>query len=488
MTSPTTQRRYERLRATLTDRNISPISVDTVTQPVRVSETSSLLHVLRNTPPSTYQSTSVSPTHDDSFRPTMYAENALYYLIYGILINLFFILLGLLSIALSLEFQPNATWTVIFTPFWMGNFILFLATLKSFQNTRQLQKCAIADTSSNEPLLPLFRRILTLYIILLPIAVLILCSQMAFCARLQDEEGSFSVAFAPLIVIQLGFITRYTLCTAKSSLPCLGWTLLCCFTVLVAYQTNMEREYGAALDVQEDKNDHDNETIYDDKLPWIVVLGPLLALDLMMLGCITCISLYTYQGLYSLNVGQKTSLWLYNIGGIATLMGQYFFWEKVEYVAKHTVILPSVYLFTGLSLCSLSLCIIAIQLVTGLLASRGGAVPVPLRRTRDGWVPAHTGVHRWLLLGDVVITAKGKAFWNKNASEMSSTTPDRNNDSEVETDTTTFSFWRKKNREPLKSPDLSVIESQRHFRTARKMSGVYDDDISEEGDSDDVEV
>ncbi|KAJ8535006.1 hypothetical protein ON010_g13734 [Phytophthora cinnamomi] len=47
------------------------------------------------------------------------------------------------------------------------------------------------------------------------------------------------------------------------------------------------------------------------------------------------------------------------------------------------------------------------------MASKGGAVPVPLTRTADGWITSHAVVEQWVLFGDIYLTQQGLHLRNQ---------------------------------------------------------------------------
>jgi hypothetical protein len=190
-------------------------------------EKSPLMRTLRGDSSSfegTYMSMPMSHTSapaTNEFRPIMYAEKALAALLNGVLMYALCCMVGLLFVSLNFEgmLGDRVNWWLIFTPFWIANAAMLVAHISSFRHAKQLRQWADVDTMSNEPLLPLLRRVVTIYAVSVPLSLLLLWSELAFCARLEDPGTSLYICYAPLMVIQVAFFIRYLLCRSDSTLP-----------------------------------------------------------------------------------------------------------------------------------------------------------------------------------------------------------------------------------------------------------------------------
>lgn len=194
-----------------------------------VSERSPLLRALRDDSCSfegTYMSIPPSSNGgllaEPQFRPILYAEKALASLLNGVLLYVLGCMIGLFLVSLNFERILGNTpinWWLIFFPFWLANIILLGAHITSIRHANQLRQWAEVETMSNEPLLPLLRRIVLIYAISFPLMVLLLWSEVAFCAKLANVQTNLYICFAPLMVIQVAFCIRYFLCRSNSTLP-----------------------------------------------------------------------------------------------------------------------------------------------------------------------------------------------------------------------------------------------------------------------------
>jgi hypothetical protein len=142
-------------------------------------------------------------------------------------------------------------------------------------------------------------------------------------------------------------------------------------------------------------------------LPWLTVFCPLFVLALLMF-CSLMIVLYSeVAGYYQMTSAQLAASILYTLSLGTGSTGQVMLLEHIEFHST-TLDIPSIMLFSAWSMGSLALYIISRQEVKKLMASRGGAVPVPLTRTAAGsWVTNHAVTDRWMLLGDIRLTATG---------------------------------------------------------------------------------
>lgn len=195
------------------------------------SERSPLLRALREDSTSfegSYMAVAPAPSLESrlsevaQFQPIVFAEKALAALLTGVLLYAVCCIAGLLLVSLNFEgvLGARVNWWLVFLPFWLANAAIAVAHVQSIRHAKQLRKWADIDAMSNEPLLPLLRRIVLLYAISIPLAVLLLWSELAFCARLQNAAGtSLYVCYAPLMLIQVAFVVRYLLCRSDSTLP-----------------------------------------------------------------------------------------------------------------------------------------------------------------------------------------------------------------------------------------------------------------------------
>lgn len=158
------------------------------------------------------------------FQPIVFADKALAALLNGVLLYALCCVAGVALVALNVEGGLAAgarlNWWLVFSPFWLANVVAVAAHVVSIRHAKQLRQWADVESMSNEPLLPLLRRIVLIYAASAPLALLLLWSQLAFCARLEHFGGtSLYVCYAPLMVIQVAFVVRYLLCRADSTLP-----------------------------------------------------------------------------------------------------------------------------------------------------------------------------------------------------------------------------------------------------------------------------
>lgn len=147
------------------------------------------------------------------------------------------------------------------------------------------------------------------------------------------------------------------------------------------------------------------------KLAWWMVLAPLFGFDFVMIGCLLFIVVHVAKGYYKFERWQYTASILYVVALVVSMLGQFMLWEEIEF-SRETFTFPSILIFTALVMGSVAFYIIAKRYVQTLMATRGGAVPVPLRQTKDGWISSVTGADRWLLMGDIAITALGRKYWS----------------------------------------------------------------------------
>ncbi|RLN98620.1 hypothetical protein BBJ28_00016765, partial [Nothophytophthora sp. Chile5] len=140
------------------------------------------------------------------FQPIIYAEKALGALLNGVLLYALGCVVGVALVSLNFEGVlggARVNWWLIFLPFWLANAAILGAHVSSVRHAKKLRQWADVEAMSNEPLLPLLRRIVLIYGISFPLTVLLLWSELAFCARLENSAGtSLYICYAPLMVIQ----------------------------------------------------------------------------------------------------------------------------------------------------------------------------------------------------------------------------------------------------------------------------------------------
>ncbi|OQS01075.1 hypothetical protein THRCLA_05780 [Thraustotheca clavata] len=378
------------------------------------SERSPLLRAMRNSyqedsvymPVSNYLSTDNS--EDASlrgihvFRPIVYAEKALGVLLNSVTIYVFCCILGLGLVCINADgvLGPgrNWNWCIVFLPFWIGNVIVIIAHIASMRSATMLRQWAETDCMSNEPLLPLLRKILLIYAVSVPLFAFLLWSELAFCAILTDmtyRNTSVYFAFAPILGIEAAYIARYLLCKARSTLPGCSWVLIFVFTLMLAYNADIVH-----------RRDPETEELPGDQLPWFTVFCPIFVWEFLMF-CSLVIVLYSQAaGYYSMGTSQLTATVLYTIALIAGAIGHVMLLEHME-LESTSLDVPSILLFSAWVTGSLALYIISRQEVNKLMATRGGAVPVPLTRTDQGWVTNYAVTDPWMLLGDIPLTSSG---------------------------------------------------------------------------------
>lgn len=157
------------------------------------------------------------------FQPLVFAEKALAALLNGVLLYALGCVVGVALVSLNFEgvLGARVNWWLVFAPFWLANAAMLYAHVASVRHAKTLRRWADVESMSNEPLLPLLRRIVLVYAISFPLSVLLLWSELAFCASLQDTAAATSlyICYTPLMVIQVAFVVRYLLCRSDSTLP-----------------------------------------------------------------------------------------------------------------------------------------------------------------------------------------------------------------------------------------------------------------------------
>ncbi|KAF0698315.1 Aste57867_11035 [Aphanomyces stellatus] len=341
------------------------------------------------------------------FRPIVYAEQSLGFLLNGVMVYVFCCFVGFALISFNADGilgpPQHWNWWLVFLPFWIGNLVMFFAHILSMRAATKLRQWAETDIVSNEPLLPLLRKILLLYAVSMPLCLLLLWAELAFCALLSNSTDSVSVyvAYAPILILELSYIVRYFLCKSRTPLPGASWILVFAFTAMLAYNSDIiyraskESPRPAAADV--------NALL----LPWLAVFSPLFALQLLLFGSLIAVLYSEVVGYYKMLPSQVGAAILYTLSLAAGAMGQVVLVEKMEFQATRMDV-PSILLFSAWLTGSFGLYIVCRLEVSKLMASRGGAVPVPLTRTADGWVTNHAVTDRWILLGDIPLTDAGR--------------------------------------------------------------------------------
>ncbi|CAI5722488.1 unnamed protein product [Hyaloperonospora brassicae] len=336
------------------------------------------------------------------FQPVVFAEKALATLLDGVLLYALGCIVGVALVSLNFEgvLGPRVNWWLVFLPFWLANGALLYAHVTSTRHAVTLRRWAEVESMSNEPLLPLLRRIVLVYAISFPLTVLLLWSELAFCASLQHHTAtSLYACYAPLMVIQVAFVVRYLLCRSDSTLPGVCWALLFVFTLLLAYQTDMQRR----VEILE---------IARPPVSWWIVFAPFFAFELLMAGSLLRVLYNEFSGIYRLTRWQLAASGLYTLALVTGTSGELMLLKQVDY-HWGTFTLPSGMMFVGLVCACVAMYIVGRHHVEELMASKGGAVPVPLTRTADGWITSHAIVEQWVLLGDITLTPQGLRVRNR---------------------------------------------------------------------------
>lgn len=372
------------------------------------TERSPLLRALGESP--THEGSYMSlPAPDTSrlsdsgqFQPLVFAEKALEALLNGVLLYALGCVAGVALAALNFEgaLGGRVNWWLVFLPFWLANAAMLVAHLKSVKHAQTLRRWADVEQMSNEPLLPLLRRIVLVYAVSFPLWTLLLWSELAFCAALQDAAAtSLYICYAPLMVIQVAFVVRYLLCRSDSTLPGVCWVLIFVFTLLLAYQTDTQRRFASPEAAQ-------------PPLSWWVVFAPLFAFELLMTGALLLVLYNEFSGIYRLTRWQLAASVLYSLALVSGASGQVMLLEQVDY-HWGSFTFPSGLMLFGLVCACVAMYIVGRHHVEELMASKGGAVPVPLTRTADGWITSHAVVEQWVLFGDVHLTPQGLQLRNQ---------------------------------------------------------------------------
>uniref|UniRef100_K3X654 RxLR effector candidate protein n=1 Tax=Globisporangium ultimum (strain ATCC 200006 / CBS 805.95 / DAOM BR144) TaxID=431595 RepID=K3X654_GLOUD len=394
------------------------------------------------------------------FQPIVYAEKALAALLTGVLLYAICCILGLGLVSLNFEgiLGDRVNWWLIFLPFWLANVCIFVGHIQSIRHAKKLRQWAEVDSMSNEPLLPLLRRIVLIYAISFPFSVLLLWSELAFCARLENAGTSLYICYAPIMVIQVAFVIRYLLCRSDSTLPGICWILCFVFTLLLAYQTDTQRKF------------HASEVHYP--LSWWTVLAPLFTFQALMVCSLLLVLYNEFAGIYRLTRWQLGASVLYSLALVTSITGELMLLEHIDY-HWGTFTFPSGLMFFGLVCASVGMYIVGRHHVEELMATRGGAVPVPLTRTTDGWITNHAVVEQWVLFGDIYLTPEGLNVRNQKAISG-------RRDSSVESEATGGRLVRRLKQlfgkgQPKETLTASDPERRIQNILRRKTSGSYSD-------------
>lgn len=178
------------------------------------------------------------------------------------------------------------------------------------------------------------------------------------------------------------------------------WILCFVFTLLLAYQTDTQRKF------------HAPEMRYP--LSWWTVLAPLFVFQALMACSLVLVLYYEFTGIYRLTRWQLGASALYLLALVSGATGELMLLKHIDY-HWGTFTFPSALMFFGLVCASVGMYIVGRHHVEELMATRGGAVPVPLTRTTDGWITSHAIVEQWVLFGDVYLTPEGLSARNQKA-------------------------------------------------------------------------
>lgn len=182
------------------------------------------------------------------------------------------------------------------------------------------------------------------------------------------------------------------------------WMLTFAFTLLLAYQTDAPRRLQHSLDPDRDA-EADNDFVRFP-LSWWLVASPLLALQ-FVLGSALIVVLYNeFAGVYRLTRWQLAASALYSLALVSGVTGELMLLGHADY-HWGTFTFPSALVLLGLVCASVAIYIVGRYYVDELMATKGGAVPVPLTRTTDGWITGHAVIEQWVLFGDVHLTPEG---------------------------------------------------------------------------------
>lgn len=189
--------------------------------------------------------------------------------------------------------------------------------------------------------------------------------------------------------------------------------------------------------------------------------------------CSLVLVLYNeFAGIYRLTRWQLGASVLYSLALVTGITGELMLLEHIDY-HWGTFTFPSALMFFGLVCASVGMYIVGRHHVEELMATRGGAVPVPLTRTTDGWITSHAVVEQWVLFGDIYLTPEGLNARNQKAISG-------RRDSSVESEATGGRLMRRLKqlfgKGPSKEP-LTASDPERRIQNIlrRKTSGSYSD-------------
>lgn len=147
-------------------------------------------------------------------------------------------------------------------------------------------------------------------------------------------------------------------------------------------------------------------------LSWWTVLAPLFVFEALMAASLALVLYNEFAGIYRLTRWQLAASVLYSLALVTAVTGELMMLQHIDY-HWGSFTFPSGLLFFGLVCASVGMYIVGRHHVDELMATRGGAVPVPLTRTTDGWITSHAVVEQWVLFGDVYLTPEGLSARNE---------------------------------------------------------------------------
>jgi hypothetical protein len=195
------------------------------------------------------------------------------------------------------------------------------------------------------------------------------------------------------------------------------------FTFLLAYQTNSEHivkpfksthhevptgsdgnsTNGTSTGTPIGREGVESESFV---LSWWTVASPLFVFEALMAVSLCIVLYYEFTGIYRMTRWQFGASALYLLALFAAVTGQLMMLEHLDY-HWGTFFFPSALVFFGLVAASVAVYIVGRHHVHELMATKGGAVPVPLTRTSQGWITSHAVSEHWILFGDIYLTADG---------------------------------------------------------------------------------
>lgn len=177
--------------------------------------------------------------------------------------------------------------------------------------------------------------------------------------------------------------------------------LIFVFTLLVAYQFNNQHVIRV---------DEKRKTVFT--LSWWTVATPVFVLEFLMACALGVVLYHEFAGVYRLTRWQLSASALYFLAVIASVTSQFMLLEHLNY-HWGTCTFPIALLFFGFVCTSIAMYIVGRHHVEEFMATKGGAVPVPLTRTSQGWVTNHAVTDHWIMFGDIYLTADGLNIRNQ---------------------------------------------------------------------------